>query len=125
MTAVFAATSVGLLRANPTGEAWTRVPAMQLDQPRYLAAHGSVLLAADFKHLSLSEDNALKWKPLKLPDDLSRIGAIAVDNLNNLWVGAPREPISLRTTATPGSRFQIFPSRRWTASTSMTPISVF
>jgi len=86
-TAVFAATSVGLLRANPTGEAWTRVPAMQLDQPRYLAAHGSVLLAADFKHLSLSEDNALKWKPLKLPDDLSRIGAIAVDNLNNLWVG--------------------------------------
>jgi photosystem II stability/assembly factor-like uncharacterized protein len=85
--AVFAATSVGLLRSTPSGEVWTRVPAMQLDEPRFLAAHESVLLAADFKNLALSQDNALTWKPLKLPADLSQIGAIAVDNLNNLWVG--------------------------------------
>jgi photosystem II stability/assembly factor-like uncharacterized protein len=85
--AIFAATSLGLLRGNATGEAWVPVREMHLDQPRFLAAHGAVLLAADFKQLSLSEDNALTWKPLKLPGDLSQIGAIAVDNLNNLWVG--------------------------------------
>ena len=54
--AVFAATSVGLLRGDPAGEAWTPVPAMPLEQPRFLAAHEAVLLAADFKHLSVSED---------------------------------------------------------------------
>jgi photosystem II stability/assembly factor-like uncharacterized protein len=85
--AVFAATSVGLLRGDPAGEAWTPVPAMPLVQPRFLAAHEAVVFAADFKQLSLSEDHALTWKPLKLPDGLSQIGAVAVDNLNNLWVG--------------------------------------
>jgi photosystem II stability/assembly factor-like uncharacterized protein len=84
---MYAATSRGLLRGNLSGNAWTPVPSLSLAQPRFLAAHDSVLLAADFKHLATSQDNGRSWQVLRLPPELTQIGAIAVDNLNNLWAG--------------------------------------
>ena len=84
---LYAATSEGLLRGNPAGDVWTPVPAFSLAQPRFLAAHDSVLLAADFKHLATSQDNGRSWQVLHLPPELTQIGAIAVDNLGNLWAG--------------------------------------
>jgi photosystem II stability/assembly factor-like uncharacterized protein len=85
--AIYAATSGGLLRGNSAGTVWTPVPGLSLPQPRFLAAHDSVILAADFKHMTTSQDNGRSWHILHLPPDLTQIGAVAVDNLNNLWAG--------------------------------------
>ena len=84
---VYAATSEGLMRGNATGDTWTAVPALHMLQPRFLSAHGSVLFAADFKHMAVSQDSARSWQELKLPEGLTQVGAVAVDDLNNLWVG--------------------------------------
>jgi photosystem II stability/assembly factor-like uncharacterized protein len=84
---LYAATSQGLLRGNAAGDTWTPVAALHMTEPRYLSAHESVMLAAGFKHLALTQDNALTWQTLHLPPGLTQVGAVAVDDLNNLWVG--------------------------------------
>ena len=84
---IYAASSTGLLRGNATGSAWTPVPALGSGQLHFLSSHQSVLLAADFKRLAVSQDGGLGWQTLHMPPALTQIGAIAVDNLNNLWVG--------------------------------------
>jgi photosystem II stability/assembly factor-like uncharacterized protein len=86
-SALYAASSSGLLRGNAAGSAWTPVAALGSGQLHFLSAHQSVLLAADFKRLAVSQDGGVAWQALQLPPALTQIGAIAVDNLNNLWVG--------------------------------------
>ena len=37
--------------------------------------------------MAVSQDSARSWQELKLPEGLTQVGAVAVDDLNNLWVG--------------------------------------
>jgi photosystem II stability/assembly factor-like uncharacterized protein len=83
---IFAATSDGLLRSNVDGTRWEPVRTL-LPETRFVALMQSTLLAAGLKHIALSQDGGARWTPIALPGALTQIGAIAVDDQKNLWVG--------------------------------------
>ncbi len=86
-TAVFAATSQGLLRGDADGKAWRPVSSLTTADTRYLAGRESVLLVAGLRQMALSSNGGETWKALTLPTGLTQIAAVAVDREDHLWVG--------------------------------------
>jgi photosystem II stability/assembly factor-like uncharacterized protein len=85
--AVFAGTSDGLLRGDVSGMVWHAVTTLQMPETRFVAQYKSVLLVAGLKRIVLSMDEGATWDPIALPPELTQVGAIGVDGMNNLWVG--------------------------------------
>ena len=53
-------------------------------------------MAAGLRRISLSVDGGKKWDAVALPQDLTQISAIGIDELKNLWVGGT-ESVSYST----------------------------
>ena len=86
-TAVYAGTSDGLLRGDVDGGSWKRVASLHLDEVRFLAEQGKMLLAADLKRLEISSNGGQSWKNVPLPAELDQISAMSVDDRGTIWAG--------------------------------------
>lgn len=86
-TAVFAATSQGLLRGDVDGKVWQPVSSLETTDTRFLSARESVLLVGGLRQLALSTNGGTTWKGLPLPAGLTQVAAVAVDGAGHLWVG--------------------------------------
>jgi photosystem II stability/assembly factor-like uncharacterized protein len=86
---VFAGTYNGLVRGDAAGKTWSPVNSLQMPETRFVAAQKSVIAAASMRRLELSLDDGATWDVVALPTELTQISAVAVDELNNLWVGGP------------------------------------
>jgi len=84
---VYVGTSEGVERSDDAGKTWAAISAIRQPETHFIAVQGKMVLAAGLKRMSLSVDNGTAWDAVPLPKDLTQINAIAVDSLNNLWVG--------------------------------------
>jgi len=91
---LYAATSDGLLSSTNAGLSWKQVSGPVPQEWRFVAASKSVVLTANLKSALLSKDSGQSWLTIKLPDDLTQVGAVAVDGDGGLWVGG-REGVFL------------------------------
>jgi photosystem II stability/assembly factor-like uncharacterized protein len=90
---MFAATSEGVLKSGTSGESWTLVSPDHEDR-HFVGAAKSLVLAGALKATMVSADGGQSWAPLKLPETLTQVGAVAVDGFGGLWVGG-REGVFL------------------------------
>jgi photosystem II stability/assembly factor-like uncharacterized protein len=91
---IYAATADGLLSSTSAGQNWKQVSGPTPQEWRFVAASKSVVLTANLKTALLSKDSGQSWLTIKLPDELTQVGAVAVDGDGGLWVGG-REGIYL------------------------------
>ena len=84
---VYAGTSNGLLYSSNGGHIWTPMSSLQMPETHFLATQKSIVMVAGLKRIALSMDDGKTWDAVALPTDLTQIGAVALDELNNLWVG--------------------------------------
>jgi hypothetical protein len=91
---LYAATADGLLSSMNSGLSWRQVPGPSQQEWRFVAAAMGVVTIANVKSAMLSTDDGKSWAVLKLPDELTQVGAVAVDGSRELWVGG-REGVFL------------------------------
>lgn len=83
----FAATNAGLYRSTDRGRTWTGGPVM--NEREMVAVHSApgMLLAASRKNLFLSVDDGQTWFAGRLPQRVTGIHDIVVDDRQQIWVG--------------------------------------
>jgi photosystem II stability/assembly factor-like uncharacterized protein len=84
---LYAATSDGLLRSVTAGESWKLMAGPEKDDWSFVASAKSWVLAATLRSAVLSSDGGQRWEPVNLPETLTQLAAIAVDDGGGLWVG--------------------------------------
>jgi len=84
---IYAGTSNGVDRSVDNGKTWAAVSTLQMPETHFIAVQGKMVLAAGLKRMALSVDEGAGWDAVPLPSDLTQVNAVAVDSLNNLWVG--------------------------------------
>jgi photosystem II stability/assembly factor-like uncharacterized protein len=84
---LYAATSEGLLRSVTAGESWKLMAGPEKDDWSFVASAKSWVLAATLRSAVLSSDGGQRWAPVSLPETLTQLAAIAVDDSGELWVG--------------------------------------
>jgi photosystem II stability/assembly factor-like uncharacterized protein len=84
---VLAATSSGLLISPDSGAHWGPVTGVHDDLWRFVATAGSFAVVATLHSATLSPDGGATWKPILLPEGLTQLGAIAVEDSGQVWVG--------------------------------------
>ena len=87
---LYAATSEGLLQSVTAGASWKLVADEEKHGWNFVAATKSMVMAATLKTAALSSDGGHTWAPVKLPDTLEQVSAVAVDGSSGLWVGGPQ-----------------------------------
>jgi photosystem II stability/assembly factor-like uncharacterized protein len=91
---LYAATSEGLLASDTAGRSWKQVAVPEKQEWRFVAAEKSMAITATLKAAALTTDGGQNWLALKLPSELTQVGAVAVDGAGGLWVGG-REGVYL------------------------------
>ena len=84
---LYAATSTGLFESATSGQSWMEVPGFEPKSWNFVAAKKSTVLAANLNSAVLSLDGGQQWTPIKLPETLDQLSAMAVDDAGGLWVG--------------------------------------
>jgi ligand-binding sensor domain-containing protein len=84
---LYAATSEGLLRSVTAGERWKLMAGPEKDDWSFVASAKSSVMAATLRAAVLSSDGGQRWAPVNLPETLTQLAAIAVDDSGGLWVG--------------------------------------
>jgi len=84
---LYAATSSGLFRSVTSGQSWKEVPGFEPRSWNFVAASKSTVLAASLNSASVSSDGGEQWTPVKLPEAIDQVSALAVDDAGGLWVG--------------------------------------
>jgi photosystem II stability/assembly factor-like uncharacterized protein len=87
---LYAATSEGLLRSSTSGESWKILAGTEKHGWSFVAAAKSTVIAATLTTASVSSDAGVTWAPVKLPETLEQVSAVAVDGSGGLWVGGPQ-----------------------------------
>ncbi|MDQ6732963.1 MAG: hypothetical protein M3Z35_02430, partial [Nitrospirota bacterium] len=91
---MYAATAEGLLTSDTSGQSWKQAAGIDKQEWRFVAASKSTVVAATLKKAMISTDGGQNWTALKLPDELTQVGAGAIDGNGGLWVGG-REGVYL------------------------------
>ena len=84
---VLAATAGGLVRSMDEGHTWQAMPGLVMPDTEFVDARNNMVLVGSLKRLALSMDDGKSWDTVALPKDLTQIGALALDDAGNLWVG--------------------------------------
>lgn len=82
-----AVTSDGVYSATDPLKGWQRMSGIQPEPWRALASAQSVAVLSGFKSLAVSIDSGRSWKSVAAPAGLTQIGAVAVDDSGEIWVG--------------------------------------
>jgi photosystem II stability/assembly factor-like uncharacterized protein len=85
--ALYAGTADGLMRSRDNGISWGPVASLSMPETHFVAVQKSSVLAGGFRRMAFSLDDGKTWDALALPKELTQIGALAVDEQSNLWVG--------------------------------------
>jgi photosystem II stability/assembly factor-like uncharacterized protein len=84
---LYAATSQGLLRSVSAGESWKLMAGPQKEDWSFVASAKTWVLAATLRSAVLSSDGGERWAPVNLPETLTQLAAVAVDDAGGLWAG--------------------------------------
>jgi hypothetical protein len=76
-----------LLRSVTAGESWKLMAGPEKEDWNFVASAKSWVLAATLRSAMLSSDGGQRWAPVNLPEMLTQLAAIAVDDGGDLWVG--------------------------------------
>lgn len=95
---IFAATSAGLLTSGTGGESWKAVAGVEAQPYQFVSCEGQLLAVASLRSVLSSSDGGKTWSDLKLPEGLTQITAMTVDDSGGVWVGG-REGVWLTTDA--------------------------
>ena len=85
---VLAATSTGLLASTDNGASWTSVQARDSGEWRLLASAKSNVVAGSLHSISFSADAGATWSPVRLPEGLTQLTAVAVEPSGTIWAGS-------------------------------------
>lgn len=94
-----AATTEGLLRSTDGGKSW-RVCAIP-GESNFIAVarNGEQNAAATGEHVYVSEDDGVTWRPLPLPDYVTRIFGVAFSGDGTLWLTTREGALRFRNNA--------------------------
>jgi photosystem II stability/assembly factor-like uncharacterized protein len=84
---LYAGTAKGLMRSQDNGLSWGAMASLSMPETHFVAVQKSSVLAGGLKRMALSLDDGKTWDPVALPKELTQIGALTLDEQNNLWVG--------------------------------------
>ena len=93
---LYAATSDGLMVSHTAGETWSRVDGVKAQEFLFVSVAKRVIVASGLKSAVSSVDGGKTWAEMKLPEELTQIASIAVDDAGGIWMGG-REGIFVST----------------------------
>jgi photosystem II stability/assembly factor-like uncharacterized protein len=76
-----------LLRSVTAGESWKLMADPQKEDWSFVASAKTWVLAATLRSAVISSDGGERWAPVNLPETLTQLAAIAVDDAGALWAG--------------------------------------
>ena len=85
--ALYSATSEGLLRSVTGGTSWRSVHGLEPRSWNFVTAVKSTIAVADLRSAMISMDAGETWQPVQMPQNLEGVGALALDDVGDLWVG--------------------------------------
>ena len=103
----YAATSEGLLVSLTAGQSWSHVEGLERQELLFVSTAKKMVVTSGLKSVMLSSDGGKTWGPVKLPDTLTQIAAVAVDGFGGVWVGG-REGIF--ATSNSGTSWDTLPN---------------
>ena len=103
-----AATSIGLLMSADNGSSWAGTGPKDRFDWNSLAAAKSNVVAGALHRAAFSADSGATWSPIRLPDELTQLSAVAVEPSGTIWVGS-REGVFISSDA----------GNTWTTPTSL------
>ncbi len=95
---LLAITSAGLLSSGDDGVSWEPSGPRSSLEWRLIASAKQNVVTAGLHSVQFSADAGLTWSPIKLPEELTQIGAVAVEPSGAVWVGG-REGVWVSTDA--------------------------
>ncbi len=84
---LYAATSRGLLRSGDAGGEWKLVTGLEAQTYQFVAGERSSLAAATLHRLLRSSDGGASWTTLPIPQKLTQVTAVTIDDRGEIWVG--------------------------------------
>ncbi len=84
---VFAATSLGLLSSGTAGQSWKAVAGLAPQSYAFVASEHLLMAAATLGAVFASGDEGASWSQVTLPQGLTQITAMTVDDTKGLWLG--------------------------------------
>ncbi len=84
---LLAATSTGLLSSVDDGMSWTGSGPKESAEWRFMAAAKQNVVAASLNAIQFSSDAGTSWVPIRMPETLTRVAAVAVEPTGTIWVG--------------------------------------
>ena len=84
---LLAATSAGLLSSADDGMTWNGGGPKDSADWRFMAAAKQNVVAASLKSIEYSSDAGATWVAIQMPENLTRIAAVAVEPSGTVWVG--------------------------------------
>ena len=85
--ALYAATSEGLLQSVTGGTSWRAIHGLEPRSWNFVAAAKSTVAVADLRSAMISIDAGETWHPVQMPQNLEGVGALALDDTGDLWIG--------------------------------------
>ena len=84
---LLASTSAGLLISKDDGESWALSGLRGSSDWRMIASARENVIAAGLHNAAFSPDAGATWSPVRLPDGITLISAIAVEPSGQVWLG--------------------------------------
>ncbi len=84
---LLAATSAGLLASPDDGITWASSGPKSSSEWRFMAAAKENVVAASLVAAAFSSDAGVSWVPVGVPENLTRISAVAVEPSGTIWLG--------------------------------------
>jgi photosystem II stability/assembly factor-like uncharacterized protein len=84
---LYAATSDGLLKSVNAGTSWTLAPGLAKQSWQFVAAARAMAAVANLNMVAMTTDGGRNWNPVRLPQAVTQLGAVAVDGAGGLWIG--------------------------------------
>jgi photosystem II stability/assembly factor-like uncharacterized protein len=84
---LYAATSEGLMVSHTAGETWSRLDGVNAQEFLFVSVAKRRIVASGLKNAVSSADGGKTWAEMKLPEELTQISSIAVDDTGGIWMG--------------------------------------
>ncbi len=84
---IYAATAQGLLSSGTAGESWRLVPTLEAQSYQFVSSEKGMTAAATLHSLSRSTDGGKTWTAGTIPEGLSQVTAMTVDDAGSIWIG--------------------------------------
>jgi photosystem II stability/assembly factor-like uncharacterized protein len=83
----YAATANGIFSSADQGATWEGGPVLGQKEFRQVVADGPMVIAAQRKALSVSQDGGKSWQPMAMPQKLMWLQSVAIAANGSVWLG--------------------------------------